>query len=107
MDQLSEIFRHLGKNRVAVNKQEKRLEEARVRWDAIKKTQPQVGAVFLHIPSCLVPIWSAVLLQPSKQSHYRRQHRQFLELFVGEGQCGSHQRESRQPNYAGDPRLQP
>lgn len=44
IDQLAEVFRHLGKSRVPVQKAEKRLEDARQRWDAIKKSQPQVKA---------------------------------------------------------------
>ncbi|CAD7704939.1 unnamed protein product [Ostreobium quekettii] len=42
IDQLKECFLFLGKHKVPVAKAEKRLEDARQRWDVVKKTQPQV-----------------------------------------------------------------
>jgi dynein heavy chain, axonemal len=42
IDQLAETFHVLGKDKVSVNKYEKRLDEVKHRWDEIKKSQPQV-----------------------------------------------------------------
>lgn len=42
IDQLHEVFLQLGKEKVAVTKFEKRLEDVVHKWDDIKKAQPQV-----------------------------------------------------------------
>ena len=41
-EQLHEAFSFLGKEKVAVTKFEKRLDEVMHKWDEIKKAQPQV-----------------------------------------------------------------